>query len=173
MINMIQDEEYKDIVNSILSNDTFVEQMKSVRHHDSTRLEHLIKVSYQSYKVAKTLKLDYVKAARAGLLHDYYIESVYDQEGIIDKVRLYTIDHPKEAVENAKKIFDLSEIEEDIIRTHMFPMDVKIPKYAESWVVNLVDKVISTTEFGHKFSYQLTYATNIAFLFMLNAIRIG
>lgn len=173
MINMIQDEEYKDIVASILSNDTFIGQMESIRHHDSTRLKHLLKVSYKSYKVAKALKLDYVKVARAGLLHDYYIESVYDQKGIKDKVKLYTIAHPKEAVENAKRLFSLSEMEEDIIKTHMFPLDVKVPKYAESWVVNMVDKIVSTTEFGHKFSYQLTYATNIAFLFMLNAIRIG
>jgi Predicted HD superfamily hydrolase len=173
MINMIQDEEYKEIVDCILSNDTFVEQMNSVKHHDSTRLNHLIKVSYDSYKLAKALKLDYVKVARAGLLHDYYTKSVHDQKGIIDKVRLYTIDHPKEAVENAKKIMQLSEIEEDIIRSHMFPLDIKIPKYAESWVVNMVDTVISTKEFGHKFSYQLAYATNVAFLFMLNVIRIG
>lgn len=173
MINMIKDDEYKEIVAPILMNNAFVEQMENIKHHDRTRLEHLIKVSYRSYRVAKALKLDYIKVARAGLLHDYYVESVYDQKGIKNKVKLYTIDHPKEAVKNAKSIFQISEVEEDIIRTHMFPLDVKVPKYAESWVVNLVDKAISTTEFGHKFGYQLTYASNIAFLFMLNIIRIG
>ena len=36
--------------------------------------EHLIKVSYKSYKIAKKLDLDYVSVARAGLLHDFYLD---------------------------------------------------------------------------------------------------
>ena len=153
-MNFLQcDEEYKKIVAPIMSNEEFKNKMNSIKHHDSTRLNHMLKVSYKSYKIAKMLKLDYADVARAGLLHDYYLESVYDQETIKDKVALYTVNHPKEAVDNARKTFGINEKEEDIIRTHMFPVDIKVPKYAESWIVSFVDKGVSTVEFGRKFSF--------------------
>lgn len=165
------DEEYKKIVAPIMSNEEFVSSMDNIRHHDSTRLNHMLKVSYKSYKIAKTLKLDYEEVARAGLLHDYYLESVYEQDKIKDKVALYTINHPKTAVENAKEIFGINDKEEDIIRTHMFPIDVKVPKYAESWIVSFVDKGVSTVEFARKFGYQLKSSTNIMAIFILNVLR--
>lgn len=173
MDKIIQDEEYSSIVSSILSTKEFSETMSHIKHHNSTRLNHLLKVSYYSYKISKCLRLDYEEVARAGLLHDFYLDSVYDQKNIKDKVLLYTTRHPQAAVENSKKFFKLSEKEEDIIRTHMFPVDVKVPKYAESWVVSFVDKSISTAEFGHKFSRQALYHANVLLLFLLNFMRIG
>ena len=173
MDRMLQDEEYSCIVSSILSEKEFSEKMGEIKHHDSTRLNHLLKVSYYSYKIAKGLRLDYQEVARAGLLHDFYLDSVYNQEKLKDKVLLYTVRHPATAVYNAKKFFTLSEKEEDIIRTHMFPLDVKVPKYAESWVVNFVDKGISTLEFGHKFSHQLVYTANFYLIILLHMMRIG
>lgn len=172
-MNFLQcDEEYRNIVAPIMSNEEFKNKMEGIKHHDSNRLNHMLKVSYKSYKIAKMLKLDYADVARAGLLHDYYLESVYDQETLKDKVALYTINHPKEAVANAKKVFGINEKEEDIIRTHMFPVDIKVPRYAESWIVSFVDKGVSTIEFGRKFSYKFKYSTNILFVFLLNFIRV-
>ncbi len=173
MNKTFQDEEYNYIVSSILSEEEFSEKMSQIRHHDSNRLNHLMKVSYYSYKIAKYLRLDYEQVARAGLLHDFYLDSVYSQNSIKDKVLLYTMKHPEAAVKNAKKLFSLTEKEEDIIRTHMFPLDVKIPKYAESWVVNLVDKGISTAEFGNKFGHQLISMANVSFIIFLHFLRIG
>lgn len=171
-MNYLQcDEEYKKIVAPIMKNEEFVSSMENIRHHDSTRLNHMLKVSYKSYKIAKLLDLDYIDVARAGLLHDYYLESVYEQKTIKDKISLYTVNHPKEAVDNAKKVFGLNEKEEDIIRAHMFPVDVKVPKYAESWIVSLVDKSVSTAEFGRKFTFQLRSSTNFMILLLFNIIR--
>lgn len=168
-----QDEEYNLIVSSILSTKEFSESMGQIKHHNSTRLNHLLKVSYYSYKISKYLGLDYEEVARAGLLHDFYLDSVYDQKSIKDKVLLYTMKHPQAALENSKKFFKLSEKEEDIIRTHMFPVDIKVPKYAESWVVSLVDKSISTAEFGNKFGRKALYHANVFLIFVLNLMRIG
>lgn len=171
MDKMLKDEEYISIVSSILATAEFSEEMSQIKHHDSTRLNHLLKVSYCSYKIAKYLRLDYDQVARAGLLHDFYLESVYDHDSIKERVLLYTIKHPQKAVENAKKYFQLTEKEEDIIRTHMFPVDIKVPKYAESWVVSFVDKGVSTIEFGHKFGCQVMNYANIIFILLLNFVR--
>ena len=145
--------------------------MRDVKHHDSNRLQHSLKVSYYSYKVAKTLHLNYKAVARGGLLHDFFTERTVDYRKIRDKVKLYTGSHPKKAVKNAKKYFEISDLEEDIIRSHMFPIDIKIPKYAESWLVSSVDKTVSFYEFGKKFGHKLSYATNFALLFFINVLK--
>ena len=173
MNKIAKDEEYNSIVSSILTTKEFSETMSHIKHHNSTRLNHLLKVSYYSYKISKYLRLDYEEVARAGLLHDFYLDSVSDQKNIKDKVLLYTMKQPQAAVENSKKFFTLTEKEEDIIRTHMFPVDVKVPKYAESWIVSLVDKSISTAEFGHKFGRQALEHANLYIIFLLNFMRIG
>lgn len=55
--------------------------------------------------------------------------------------------HPHIAAENAKQEMDLTPIEEDTIRCHMFPLTIKPPKYREGVVVSLVDKACSVYEF--------------------------
>lgn len=170
-MNQIQnDAEYYRIVNSILEEEHF-SKIDKIKHHDSNRLDHSLKVSYYSYKLAKKLRLDYVQTARGGLLHDFFLERTVDYDKIKDKFKLYTFKHPKDAVELSKRYFQITEMEEDMIRCHMFPFDVHVPKYAESWIVNLVDTGISVLEFGKKFGYKLSYVTNLYFILVLNALK--
>ncbi len=164
-----KDAEYMDLVQDILDLEEF-KQMKHIRHHDNNRLEHSLKVSYYSYKVAKALHVNYKETARGGLLHDFFLERTVDYTNIKDKVLLYTTKHPQDALENSKKFFDLSMKEEDIIKCHMFPFDYRVPKYIESWIVNLVDTGLSTREFSKKFGYKLSYATNMLTIVLLNTI---
>ena len=164
------DEEYLCIVNDIIENKEF-KRMRDIKHHNTTRLDHSIKVSYYSYKIAKSLKLDYEDVAVGGLLHDFYVDEISDCDKVKDKIKLFTIKHPKEAVKNASKLVNLTEKETNIIATHMFPIDYKVPKYAESWIVNFVDKVLSICEFSIKFKYKFTYIFNLYLVFMLNTIK--
>ena len=165
-----KDEEYLYIINHILENEEF-KQMNNIKHHNTTRMDHSLKVSYYSYLISKILRLDYQEVARGGLLHDFYTHEVRKCKKIKDKVLLFTTKHPDEAVENASNNFVLSEKEIDIIKSHMFPVDYKIPKYAESWIVSLVDKVLSFGEFSQKFSNKLGYLSNLYLLFVLNIIK--
>ncbi len=170
MPNYKNDMQYVRIINPIMTNEDF-NKMKDIQHHSDTRLNHSLKVSYYSYKIAKTLRLDYEDVARGGLLHDFYLEQVNDQKSLKDKFLLYTTKHPNDALDNASKYFEISEKEKDIIRTHMFPVDIKIPKYAESWIVSIVDKGVSLKEFYQKFSQQLIFATNLYVLMILKFMR--
>ena len=164
------DEEYLLIINNIMENKEF-QKMNYIKHHNTTRMDHLIKVSYYSYKIAKTLKLDYKDVARGGLLHDFYNEEISECDTVKDKLLLFSLKHPNNALVNASSHFDLTEKEVNIIKTHMFPMNYKIPKYAESWIVSLVDKVLSIGEFSKKFSYKMTYVFNLYLLFVFNIIK--
>ena len=165
-----KDVKYIKLVQDILDNEEF-SKMGEVKHHDSNRLDHSLKVSYYSYKIARKLHLDYKSVARGGLLHDFFLERTVDYKKVKDKVKLYTGGHPKKAVSNAKKVFDINTVEEDIIRSHMFPIDIKVPKYAESWVVSSVDKAVSIFEFSKKFGHKFIYVSNFALLFFINVLK--
>ena len=58
------------------------------------------------------------------------------------------------ALENARRVFELSEVECDIIRKHMFPLTPVPPRYREGWLVVLADKVCSVYEFFRKDAYR-------------------
>ena len=162
-MNYLNDKEYNYYINDIITNKEF-QILDEIPHHNGTRLGHSYKVSYNSYRIAKLLKLDYISVARAGLLHDFYVDTTKDYKKVSKKVKLYTINHPRHAVYNSKKLFCINNKEEDIIKCHMFPLDTSIPKYLESWIVNIVDTFISTAEFAKKFSYQL----NLFLLILIN-----
>ena len=153
------------IVNDILNNDEFL-KIKKIEHHGISRYDHSLKVSYYSYKIAKALHLDFEQTAVGGLLHDFFLSP--DDRSQSERLKsVFT--HPKEAVNMAKSQFNLSVKEEDMIRSHMFPINLSIPKYAESWIVSMVDKCVATNEFALKFRFRLKYAYN---LFLLVAISI-
>lgn len=162
-----QDQDYTRIVNHILENEEF-NKIRKIEHHGVSRFDHSLKVSYYSYKIAKALHLDYIEVARAGLLHDFFMS---DDERTNKERFLSTFVHPKEAVKNASRVFGISQREADIIRTHMFPINLSVPKYAESWVVNLVDKVVGGYEFSKKFGYKLSYVANLYIILLLNSLK--
>lgn len=160
-------EEYRNIVHSILCSDEF-NKIKTIEHHGVSRFDHSLRVSYYSYIISKFLKLNYVASARAGLLHDFFLS---DEERTFKDRVVSTFTHPKKAVVNAEKYFTLDEKEKNIIHAHMFPIYCSLPKYAESWVVSFVDKVVGTYEFTKKFSYKLSYITNIYLIYLFNTIK--
>ena len=132
---------YKDIVNDILCNREF-KKLEDYKHHGINRIEHSRRVSFISYKVCKRLGLDYVSAARGGLLHDFFMNKYIKKH----KTDLF-FNHPDIALYNSKKHFKLNNIEKDIIKSHMFPVNMKcIPKYKESYIVSLVDKLACVYE---------------------------
>lgn len=164
MSNIENDTDYISLVGTILYNDKFNE-IKNIEHHGITRYDHSVKVSYYSYKISKALKLNYKEVATAGLLHDYFLSD--PNCTFKDKFESY-FTHPKYALRMAANNFSISEMEADIIKTHMFPFSLEVPKYAESWVVSGVDKFVSTKEFFQKFSYQFCYITNLVILCIMS-----
>ena len=162
-----KDLQYMSIVNNILDNDEFL-KIKKIEHHGISRYDHSLKVSYYSYRIAKALHLDYEQTAVGGLLHDFFLSP----EDRSQKDRIKSVfTHPKRAVDMAKSQFELTKKEEDMIRSHMFPINLSVPKYAESWIVSLVDKCVATNEFAIKFRFRLKYAYNLFLLFAISFIK--
>ncbi|MBR4261672.1 MAG: HD family phosphohydrolase [Clostridia bacterium] len=142
--------EFKNIIIDIVENPT-VQEMKNYRqHYDTSCFEHCVNVSYISYKVCKKMNLDYKSAARAAMVHDLFLYDWRKREN--GRKGLHAFTHPKTSLENALKIFELSDKEQDIILKHMWPLTIKFPRYAESWIVTFVDKYCAVSEsFNHYF----------------------
>jgi len=158
---MTKDKEYIEIVSNIMENEKF-NKIKKCKHHGITRYEHSLRVSYYSYLVTKKLKLNYIETARGGLLHDFFITDELKEK----EQKLSMFVHPYKALTNSNNYFELTELEKDIIINHMFPtLPHKIPKYLESWIVSIVDKVIATYEFYC--SYGKTFIYRYSKLYML------
>ncbi len=139
--------DYNVIVRDLINNELVIKMKDYIQHGNTTCYQHCVNVSYYSYIISKRLKLDYLSAARAGLLHDFFL---YDWHNLNEKVPLFKMHgftHPQKALDNAKKHFELNEKEEDIILKHMWPLTVKLPKYKESLIIIIVDKVCCISEF--------------------------
>ena len=113
--------------------------------------------------------MDYKKAARAGLLHYFFLE---ENENVKVRNKLSNwINHPKKAVENSKNYFNVSTIEEDIIASHMFPVALRAPRYLESWLVVLIDDFVSIYEAISIRGQQISCSFNFLFVILLNYLR--
>ena len=154
--------------NDILENEEFI-ALKNLSHHGLNRYEHSLRVALISYYIASYLKLDEKSVARAALLHDFFFE---DNMKLSIKERVKTLfKHPKYAFNTASKYFSLTEKEEDIIVSHMFPIGVRIPKYLESWLVDIVDDGVAIYEKFSGVSRQLSFASSYLFLLLINYLR--
>ena len=142
---LMKKEKFLEIINDILANKS-IQNLKLYKHHYAyTRLEHCLSVSYYTYVICKFLHLDYKSAARAALLHDLFF---YDCEDKLSRPKNHIKNHPKIALENANKLFNLNKKEQDIILKHMWPLTFSPPKYLESFIVTIVDKYCAFKEWS-------------------------
>lgn len=133
---------YSDIVNH-----PEYKKLKLFNHHkDSSIFDHNIKVAWISYNIGKRLNLKINEITKGALLHDFFL---YDWRYEKPKSgKLHGFEHPKESLDNSLKYFSpLTSIEKDIILKHMWPLTITPPRYVESFVVCIVDKVVATQEF--------------------------
>ena len=135
--------EFNKCVKDIITNPDFLKLNNFSQHIKTSRLQHSINVAYYSFLVSKFLKLDYKSAARAGLLHDFYL---YDWRKEKQPEGYHAKAHAIIALRNAKKITRLNKIEENSILRHMWPLTLVPPIYPESIIVSLMDKYCALFE---------------------------
>lgn len=145
-------EEHYELTEDILNHVEFL-KLKDFQHHSNHIYDHVSRVSYLSYAIAKALKFDYAAAARGGLLHDFFLYDWRERKANDTKRSLHGKEHPHIALANAKRNFTVSPLEEDIIVKHMFPKTRSLPRYKESLVVSLSDKLAAIYEYGMKLKH--------------------
>lgn len=135
--------DYLDCVSEILAHEDVRSMKKYNQHRGVDCLKHSLNVSLFSYLICRRLGLDCRSAARGGLLHDFFL---YDWHKENPHGGLHAFRHPKIASINANKSFALNKREQDVIKKHMWPLTVILPKYPESFVVIFVDKFFCIRE---------------------------
>lgn len=135
--------QFRSCVGDMLGAPVVQSMNQYIQHGSITTLEHSVTVAFISFMVCKTLRLNFYAAARGGLLHDLFLYDWHDAE---HRGKLHGYYHPAKALENAKKHFALSDIEQDIIKKHMWPVTIKFPRYYESFVVSCADKLCAIAE---------------------------
>lgn len=123
-----------------------MQEEKSYMQHGAVSVfHHSLAVACLSIFLARRLRLQVDEQAliRGALLHDYFL---YDWHVRDSAHRLHGFTHAKRALENARRDFTLGPVECDIIRKHMFPLNLSPPKYKESIVVCAADKICAVYE---------------------------
>ncbi|MDD3056693.1 MAG: hypothetical protein PHY87_00730 [Sphaerochaeta sp.] len=138
--------EHTILVEDILSHDEFL-KLKTFRHHTNHIYDHAQRVSYLSYRISKALGLNFRAAARGGLLHDFFLYDWRERKATDEKRSSHGKEHPYIALRNAQTYFEVDAREEDIITKHMFPKTLQLPRYPESVVVSLSDKISAIYEY--------------------------
>lgn len=139
--------EFIALVSDIMRHGEFA-KLKDYFHHTNHIYDHVVRVSYISYAIAKALQLDYQAAARGGLLHDFFLYDWRERKATDEKRSLHGKEHPHIALHNARTHFEVNEMEADIIVKHMFPKTMALPRYRESLVVSLADKIATVVEYA-------------------------
>lgn len=148
-LNWQEDAEYMALIEDLIELEE-VQCLRQFVHHIVTdRLSHSISVSYRSYLWAKRFNLNTRAIARAGLLHDLFYYEGADKHQVGGKGHNW--EHPRIALQNALKLTELSELEQDIIVKHMFGATREFPKYPESLIVTLMDKQAAIYELSGGF----------------------
>lgn len=134
--------EFLEIIMDILEDAEFKKLNSYTQHLKTTRLIHSINVSYVSWLLAKKWQCDEIAAARAGLLHDFFLYKFSDPKPTKEFQAFY---HPKVAAYNSRDRFNISEKERLAILSHMFPLG-PLPTSKEAWIITCADKMCAATE---------------------------
>ncbi len=165
MLRELYQSEFEFIIKEILNNNEFLKTKEKV-HHGISRYDHLMRVSFYSFLITKLLKLNYIETTRAALLHDFFIDET-KSDSRVGALK----NHPNYALENAKKYYVLTPLQEDIIKTHMFPITFTPPKYIESWIVDIIDDIAGVYEKYKSSCKQLKAAVTFLLIFVVNFIQ--
>ncbi len=142
--------EYNNLLKEMVTVGKYRE-LDNATHHGISRFDHINRVGYLSFLIAKLFRLDVNTITRGALLHDFFTE---------EDVKKYTKNewhrlHPHIALENSRQYFKLNHIEENIISSHMFPICRTKPVYMESHVVATADKLVALYEFTRLYNFIL------------------
>ena len=129
----------------ILRSDNMKRERYFIQHGKTSVLKHCFNVACISLFIANKLNLEISEReiVRGALLHDYFM---YDWHEKTEEKRRHGFTHARRALLNAKRDFIVSSVEEDIIVKHMFPLNIAFPKYRESVIVCIADKICAVCE---------------------------
>ncbi len=141
----------KQYINQVLAtvrSDEHVQRMRQYMQHGSiTTYDHCERVARVSLYINRKLHLGARERdlLRGAMLHDLFLYDWHEEDG--GSHRWHGFTHPETALGNARRSFQLTQKEEDIIANHMWPLTLRhMPRSREAFIVCMADKVCSLKE---------------------------
>lgn len=132
----------------LLRENPAIQKLKKYPNHKISNLfDHSSRVALCAYDISRRLhvNVDGTSLAKGAMLHDYYLYKACGNETIGTKEHWFG--HPDTALKNAQKEFRLSDLEKNIITSHMWPLTFRhIPRSREAVLVCLADKICAFGE---------------------------
>lgn len=167
-LSLEEKQELECIYLSFLNNEK-IKRMQSIpMHRGSNCYLHSFRVAKFAVNLGLKHKNVNIKTILiASILHDYYL---YDWRKEKDKKAKHLSSHPSIAISNAEIDFKIDEDIKAIIKSHMWPLNLKdYPKSREAKIVSFSDKRIATREFltskKYKEKHMDKYLKDISYLF--------
>ena len=142
----IEEQNRLETIYQAFLNDEKILRMKDISmHRGSNCYLHSFKVTKKAIKKSLNRKDVNLEVVLLGaILHDYYL---YDWRKDKSKLKKHGKNHPDVAINNAVKDFDISEEVKKVIKSHMWPINIKdYPKSKEAKIVSVSDKAVTIGE---------------------------
>lgn len=161
----------KNYASDILDSSRMILEKSFIQHGNTSVFSHSVMVTKMCLKIVDKFKIDVSISSlvRGALLHDYFL---YDWHTSSNHFHGFT--HGKTAMNNAIKDFNVNEVEKNMILCHMFPLTLRIPKYKESFILCIADKICAIKEFIEFNLFRLKFLccfSNYACFFILFFIK--
>jgi len=138
--------EIRSILKDILSSREADLMKNFIQHGSISTYDHVVSVTKLSFYLNRHLHLGASDAelVRGAFLHDFYL---YDWHEGSYPGRLHGYHHPAIALKNASERYRLTDVERNIIESHMWPLTLfTIPKCRAAFIVCVADKICSSYE---------------------------
>lgn len=136
---------FRGILTEVCRNSRLLSSNQFMQHGTTSVFRHSVSVAYVSFYIARKyhIRVNEEALIRSALLHDYFLYDWHEKDASHKWHGFY---HAGKALRNAMEDFELSEIEQNAIARHMFPLNPIPPRCREAWIICLADKICSSGE---------------------------
>ena len=140
-----QKEQLEKVYQAFLNDEKILRMKEISMHRGSNCYEHSFKVAKKAIRKSLRRKDVNLEVVLLGsILHDYYL---YDWRKDRSKLKKHGKNHPEIAISNATRDFDISNDVKKVIKSHMWPINIKeYPKSKEAKLVSISDKEVTIGE---------------------------
>lgn len=126
----------------IIQSPVFQELHQFHQHMHTSRFDHSLNVAFLVFLKTRHTP-EYKDAMLGALCHDLFIYNHYETS---DSSWKHLFDHPEAALKTTQEHFEMSQVSENMILSHMWPISHYKPQSKSAWWLVIMDKVASVGE---------------------------